>query len=68
MVQDDYQNLGIGKKLISYIENYFKDCINYELFTGSNSKKNLKLYEKLGYKIYDEKKINDKYGIVFLKK
>lgn len=68
MVHEDYQNLGIGKKLISYIENYFKECLNYELFTGSNSIKNLNLYEKLGYKIYDEKKINDKYGLVFLKK
>ena len=68
IVHDDYQNIGIGKKLISYIESYYKNCKNYKLFTGSKSEKNLKLYQKLGYEIYEEKKINDNYGLVFLKK
>ncbi|HOV14856.1 MAG TPA: GNAT family N-acetyltransferase, partial [Spirochaetota bacterium] len=68
IVHPDFQNLGIGKLLIKTIEDYFKDCKICELFTGSRSEKNLKLYNKLGYQIYKEEKINDYYGIVFLKK
>lgn len=68
IVHPGYQNLGIGKKLMLFFEKYFDLCSAFELFTGTNSIKNINLYKKLGYAIYKEEKTSDKYGFVFLKK
>jgi ribosomal protein S18 acetylase RimI-like enzyme len=48
-VHPDYQNRGIGKKLMLAIENRFS-VSRYALFTGEKSAKSLMLYEKLGYR------------------
>ena len=50
-VHPDMQNKGIGTALIKEIEKYFTPR-RYELFTGSKSARNIKLYQKLGYSIY----------------
>ncbi len=68
IVHPDYQNLEIGKKLILFFERYFDTCSVCELFTGTNSVKNISLYKKSGYKVYKEENISDKYGFVYLKK
>ena len=68
IVHPDYQNIGIGKKLMSEIESVFKTALRYELFTGSRSEKNIRLYEKLGYKIFKTSTINTKLSLVFLEK
>lgn len=49
MVHPNYQNQGIGRQLMHSIEGLYPNC-RYELFTGSKSEKNIRLYEKLGYK------------------
>ena len=49
IVHPDFQNKGIGSKLLQCIENKFKKAVRYELFTGYQSQKNIKLYEKFGY-------------------
>lgn len=70
MVHPDYQNKGIGTKLMYEIENLFKNKgINrYELFTGEKSRKNIYFYEKLGYKRVKTENMNDKVTIVYMEK
>ncbi|WP_141505683.1 GNAT family N-acetyltransferase [Paenibacillus luteus] len=67
MVHPEYQGLGVGKLLMQEIE---KACFaqRYELFTGSNSLKNIRLYEKLGYRIFNTKVINEQVSLVFMEK
>lgn len=47
---------------------YLSEAERFELFTGYNSTKNLYLYNKLGYNIFDEKQLNDKVKLVYLQK
>jgi chorismate mutase-like protein len=68
IVHPDFQNLGIGKKLMLFFENYFDKCSFSELWTGTNSIKNINLYKKMGYEIFKEEKISEKYGFVYLRK
>ena len=68
IVHPDFQNQGIGTKLMAKIEEIFEDAKRFELFTGHKSKKNLYLYQKLGYKIFKTKKANDRVNIVYLEK
>lgn len=67
IVHPHYQNKGIGKKLLKAVEKYF-GAVRCELFTGHLSVKNLALYEKLGYKRFKLKKINDSLQFVYLEK
>ncbi|MFC4024631.1 GNAT family N-acetyltransferase [Oceanobacillus longus] len=57
MVHPEYQNQGIGRKLMEEIEKYFNH-VTFKLFTGSRSTKNIALYEKLGYKGYKTEKLD----------
>lgn len=68
IVSPDYQNKGIGTKLMLEIENMFRDSLRYELFTGEKSKKNIYLYQKLGYKIYKSEKLSNNVNIVYMEK
>ncbi len=68
MVHPDHQAQGVGTALMSAIEKEFKDANRFELFTGLRSKKNLQLYQKLGYRLYKAEKINSHLVIVFLEK
>ncbi|PQQ67503.1 GNAT family N-acetyltransferase [Acetivibrio saccincola] len=68
IVHPDYQNRGIGTALMNSIENCFKGCKRYELFTGKKSVKNIYLYNKLGYRIFKEEKISEKLTLVSLEK
>lgn len=67
MVHPEKQNQGIGTKLLKSIEKEFPNQ-RYELFTSSRSRKNIILYERLGYKIFDKKKITDEIMFVYLEK
>lgn len=67
IVHPDYQNRGIGKKLLQSIEKCYKG-LRYELFTGHKSEKNLSFYEKLGYKRFRTEHVNDKLQLVYLEK
>ncbi len=49
IVHPEYQNNGIGKRLMLEIENEFPDAKQFHLFTGYKSFKNIKLYESIGY-------------------
>lgn len=67
MVHPDRQGQGIGTKLLAAIEKEFPKQ-RYELFTSTKSKKNIALYERLGYQIFGEEQITDELKFVYLEK
>ena len=67
MVHPDYRHNGYGTRLIKEIEEYFPNK-RYELFTSTRSKDNIRLYQSLGYKIFDTKAINDELQFVYMEK
>ena len=68
IVHPDFQSQGIGTKLLNGMEGVFNTCQRFELFTGDQSERNLRLYQKLGYKIFKNAKMTDQTTIVFLEK
>ena len=67
MVHPTRQRRGYGRHLLEEIEKcYFGK--RYELFTSTRSIDNISLYQKCGYKIYDNKVINDELEFVYLEK
>jgi ribosomal protein S18 acetylase RimI-like enzyme len=68
IVHPDFQRQGIGSKLLSGIERLFSEVETFELFTGSDSEDNIRLYEKSGYTEFKRKKLTDKIDLVFLHK
>ena len=67
MVHPNYRCKGIGSMLLNEIEKCFPGR-RYELFTSTRSEDNIRLYKKLGYKIYDRKEISDELVFVYLEK
>lgn len=68
MVKPDFQNKGIGSRLMQAIEERFRMADRYELFTGHRSARNLYLYRKLGYREFKRVPVNDLIILVFLEK
>ena len=68
IVHPDFQNQGIGTRLLAEIEATFGQARRFELFTGHQSKRNLYLYRKLGYKPFRSERITDNLTIVYLEK
>ena len=67
IVHPDFQNQGIGTRLLCEIEKC-RHAERYELFTGSKSERNLHLYKKLGYCEFRTETETDKLTIIFLQK
>ena len=67
MVHPNYRHIGYGTRLIKEIEEYFPNK-RYELFTSTRNKDNIRLYQSLGYKIFDTKAINDELQFVYMEK
>jgi ribosomal protein S18 acetylase RimI-like enzyme len=51
IVDPNFQNQGIGTKLMKRVEELVDEKVTFKLFTGIKSKRNIHLYEKLGYKV-----------------
>ena len=68
VVHPEFQNLGIGRRLMNGIESFFGEAERYELFTGHRSERNLSFYGKLGYRACKTERINDKLELVLLEK
>lgn len=68
IVHPDRQNMGIGKKLMLCIEDYFPGCNKFSLFTGKQSQRNMHFYASIGYEIIREEFIHDYLTLVFLEK
>ena len=69
IVHPEFQNMGIGSDLMHEIEGVFKNqCKTFEIFTGHKSKKNIYLYNKLGYEAFRTKQITPDLSMVFMQK
>ncbi|GEM_PF-246947 len=68
IVHPNFQNQGIGKRLMEAIEKEFLEADKFELFTGHRSSKNLAFYKKLGYLEFKRQVISTGLELVFLEK
>lgn len=68
IVHPDYQRKGIGSLLMKSIEASFPNAKRFELFTGTKSADNIRLYQKLGYKKYHQQDLSQKVRIIFMEK
>lgn len=68
IVHPDFQNQGIGTKLMNEIEKRFNQARKYELFTGHKSDRNLYLYQKLGYSLFKSERTSEQLTLLYLKK
>lgn len=67
MVHPSKQGQGVGTQLLLEMERQYPKQ-RYELFTSTRSKKNIALYQKLGYKIFDEKRVTEELRFVYMEK
>lgn len=68
IVHPDFQNKGIGKRLLAAMETVLEPVACYELFTGHKSEKNVALYQRQGYFIFKQQPVNDQLTLFFLRK
>ncbi len=67
MVHPDYRCQGYGSLLLKEIENYCPGK-RYELFTSTRSKDNIRLYQKMGYREFTRKAMNDELIFIYMEK
>ena len=65
IVNPNLQGQGIGTKLLKEIE---RVCPSerYELFTSSKSTRNIKLYERVGYSVFDDNEVSNNLKFIYL--
>jgi len=68
IVKPEFQNQGIGKRLMKEIEENYSQVKRKELFTGHKSAKNIELYKRLGYEKYKEEEVNEKLKLIYMYK
>jgi ribosomal protein S18 acetylase RimI-like enzyme len=68
IVHPDFQNQGIGSKLLLDMENQLGQASRFELFTGHNSQRNLYLYHKHGYHVFRSEIAGARLTVVYLEK
>ena len=67
MVHPDYRGRGYGTRLLTEIERYFPEK-RYELFTSTRSRDNIRLYQRMGYEIFDRRPVRGELEFVYLEK
>ncbi|RMW98946.1 GNAT family N-acetyltransferase [Allofranklinella schreckenbergeri] len=68
MVEPGAQGRGIGSALLSAIEAAFPAAQQFELFTGSRSEANVRLYGRHGYRITHHQALSPNVTLVFMVK
>lgn len=68
IVHPDFQQRGIGTQLMSAIEAEFPHVKRFELFTGSKSEGNIRLYERLGYRVFRTEQLAPRIQLLFMEK
>jgi ech hydrogenase subunit C len=63
-----YQNMGIGKKLLAEVENHFSAATSYQLYTSHKSKRNIYLFERLGYSWFKKEKVSEQRERIYFEK
>ena len=67
MVHPNYRHLDYGRRLLNEMEKCYPGK-RYELFTSTRSEANIRLYQRAGYTVFDQKPINEDLIFVFLEK
>jgi ribosomal protein S18 acetylase RimI-like enzyme len=68
IVHPDHQRKGLGSRLLTAIEMEFPSAKRFELFTGSRSEGNIRLYERAGYRIVRTARLSPRVELVFMEK
>ena len=68
IVEPDSQGQGIGTRLMAEIEKHFSGCTRFELFTGTKSTGNIRLYKRLGYQPFRKEQVHPGLSLIFLEK
>jgi ribosomal protein S18 acetylase RimI-like enzyme len=68
VVHPELQGKGIGSQLLRSIEARFGRVAKYELFTGSKSEGNIRLYQRHGYTIARTEPLSQTVSLVFMEK
>jgi ribosomal protein S18 acetylase RimI-like enzyme len=68
IVHPESQGRGLGTLLMGHIEREFGHSRKFELFTGSRSAGNIRLYERLGYERTREEVVSPAITLVFMEK
>jgi phosphoribosylanthranilate isomerase/ribosomal protein S18 acetylase RimI-like enzyme len=68
IVHPDWQNRGIGSRLIQEMEARFPQAARYELFTSMRSERNLSFYRRRGYQDFRREPLNERVMLVYLEK
>jgi ribosomal protein S18 acetylase RimI-like enzyme len=68
VVHPDRQRQGIGTQLMNRIEAAFGAVERFELFTGHKSENAIRLYERLGYRIFKQEPVHERLTLIFLAK
>lgn len=68
MVHPDCQNKGIGRKIMSDIEDWFPKANRFELFTGDKDDKNINFYSKIGYRRFKEESLDNNVTFIYFEK
>lgn len=68
IVEPTAQRQGIGSALLREIEASFTSAKQFELFTGSRSEGNIRLYERHGYVVTHRQELSPNVTLVFMRK
>jgi ribosomal protein S18 acetylase RimI-like enzyme len=68
IVHPEFQHKGTGTRLLLAIETEFPHAGRFELFTGSRSEGNMRLYERRGYRIFRTDRLSPQVELVFMAK
>jgi ribosomal protein S18 acetylase RimI-like enzyme len=68
IVDPEFQRQGIGSKLLQSVEAECGSSSKFELFTGTKSEANIRLYQRHGYAITRTQQLSPSVLIVFLEK
>lgn len=67
-VSPHIQGKGLGRQLLQAAEGIYPAANCFQLFTGSKSVRNIALYQRLGYGLIGERRLNDKVTLAVLEK
>jgi ribosomal protein S18 acetylase RimI-like enzyme len=68
MVHPEFQRQGVGTRLMLAVEAELPSVRRFELFTGSRSEGNIRLYERLGYRAFRTERLSPQVDLVFMEK
>jgi len=67
-VKPELQGHGIGSLLVQALEDLFPAVARFELYTGARSAANIRLYERLGYRLFRTQVYSDSVTLAFMEK